>query len=145
MTSKRFKRGQILVVFALALPVLIGSIALGADVAVLYFDWVQMQKAADAAALAGANYLPGDPAQAQTVAASFAENNGIAQSEIASTQVAPDDLSITVTLQRSIPYSFGRVLGLTNANINAAATAGIQANGEGARGVVPIGLPCSSG
>src|SRR5579875_182148 len=110
MGPKRFKRGQILVIFSLALPVLIGSIGLGADVAALYFNWVEMQKAADAAAIAGANYLPGDPAQAQSVADSYA-----------------------------------RVLGLTNANIKAAATAGLQPNPDAARGVMPVGLPCSSG
>ncbi len=31
--------------------------ALGTDVAVMYFNWVQLQKAADAAALAGTFYL----------------------------------------------------------------------------------------
>jgi hypothetical protein len=145
MSPKRFKRGQILVVFSLALPVLIGSIGLGADVAVLYFNWVEMQKAADAAAIAGANYLPGDPAQAQGVANSYAENNGIAQNEIASTTVAPDDLSITITVQRSVAYSFARVLGLTDAHLKAAATAGLQSNPDAARGVMPVGLPCTNG
>ena len=143
MIRKHFKRGQVLVIVALALPILVGSIALGADVAVLYFNWVQMQKAADAAAIAGANYLPGDPVQARTVAGNYAQTNGIAQKEIASTKVAPDDLSITITLQRSVPYSFAKVLGLSNANVVASATAGMQSNPDAARGLMPVGLPCS--
>ena len=49
--------GQMAVVFALAAVTLCGVIALGADVGVLYYNWVQLQKAADAAALAGAQIL----------------------------------------------------------------------------------------
>jgi hypothetical protein len=37
------------------------------------------------------------------------------------------------------------VLGLSNANVSAAATAGLQANPDATRGVMPVGLPCSSG
>jgi hypothetical protein len=144
-TLKRFGRGQVLIVFSLALPVLIASLALGADVAALYFNWVQLQKAADAAALAGANYLPGDPAQAQTVAKSNAAVNGIAAGEIVSTQVAPDDLSITITLRRNVVEQFARMVGIQNANVSTAATAGLQPNPGWARGVMPVGLPCSNG
>jgi hypothetical protein len=146
MRSKKHRnRGQIAVILALILPVLLGSMALGTDIAILYFNWVQMQKAADAAALAGANYLPGDPSQAQTVANNNAMSNGIAQSEIVSTVVAPDDLSITITLNRKVNYYFARVLGLTTGGVATAATAGIQSNSPAARGLMPIGLPCSSG
>lgn len=145
MLPNRFRRGQILVILALAMPVLIGTISLGTDVAILYFNWAQLQKAADAAAIAGANYLPGDPAQAQTVASAYAVQNGVTQSEIASTTVAPDELSITVALQRNVGFNFARVFGLQHANVSTAATAGVQSNPGAARGVMPIGLPCSSG
>jgi Putative Flp pilus-assembly TadE/G-like len=144
-TLKRSSKGQILVIFALALPVLIGALALGTDVAALYFNWVQLQKAADAAALAGANYLPGDPAQAQTVANTFATANGIHAGEVVSTVVAPDDLSITVTLQRNVLATFAKIVGIHSASVSAAGTAGLQPNPGWARGVLPIGLPCASG
>src|ERR1700685_2931162 len=52
-------RGQVAVLYAGIIAVLIGAVALGADVAVMYSDWEQMQKTADAAAIAGANYLTG--------------------------------------------------------------------------------------
>src|ERR1700737_5357441 len=52
-----YMKGQIGVVMTFAIATLLGAMALGADVAVMYFNWVQLQKAADAAALAGANYL----------------------------------------------------------------------------------------
>jgi uncharacterized membrane protein len=50
-------RGQIAVVTTFAIATLLGAMALGTDVAVMYFNWVQLQKGADAAALAGAFYL----------------------------------------------------------------------------------------
>jgi hypothetical protein len=50
-------KGQIAVVMTFAIATLLGAMALGTDVAVMYYNWVQLQKAADAAALAGAFYL----------------------------------------------------------------------------------------
>lgn len=52
-------RGQIAVLYAGILVVLVGALALGVDVAVMYMNWQQVQKGADAAAIAGANYLTG--------------------------------------------------------------------------------------
>ena len=52
-----YMRGQMAVVMTFAIATLLGAMALGTDVAVMYFNWVQLQKAADAAALAGAFYL----------------------------------------------------------------------------------------
>ena len=55
------------VLFTLILPVLLGVMALGADFSVIYFNWTMVQKAADAAALAGASQLTGQPGSASTV------------------------------------------------------------------------------
>jgi putative Flp pilus-assembly TadE/G-like protein len=52
-------RGQVAALYAVILVTLVGAIALGTDVAVMYVNWQHMQKVADAAALAGANYLAG--------------------------------------------------------------------------------------
>src|SRR5712692_9531549 len=52
-----FFKGQMAVVMTFAIATLLGAMALGTDVAVMYFNWVQLQKGADAAALAGAFYL----------------------------------------------------------------------------------------
>ncbi|HZC45026.1 MAG TPA: pilus assembly protein TadG-related protein, partial [Candidatus Acidoferrum sp.] len=50
-------RGQIMVLYVGILATLLGAVAMGTDVAVMYTNWQQTQKVADAAALAGANYL----------------------------------------------------------------------------------------
>ena len=47
---------------------LLGLIGLGSDIGLLYFHWGILQKAADAAVLAGAGYLPNHPSTAQTTA-----------------------------------------------------------------------------
>jgi Flp pilus assembly protein TadG len=123
---RRGNSGQTMVIIALVLPVLLGSIALAVDVAVFYFNWTQLQKATDAAALGGANYLPDNPSQAKTVASQVVQSNGVNAAEIASNTVSPDDLSLTIKAQRQVPYYFGRVLGLTSGTVAATSTAQAQ-------------------
>lgn len=141
----RSSSGQVAVLYAGIAAVLIGAIALGADVAVMYVNWEQLQTAADAAALAGANYLPQDPADAQTAASTYAKNKGIQSGEIAGTSVSADDLSITVNLTRTVPAYFAQVLNMTSASVSVKATAGIQQNGADGRGLMPLGLSCPGG
>jgi Flp pilus assembly protein TadG len=142
----KISRGQAGVIMTLAMVTLLGVTALGADVAVLYFNWVQLQKGADAAALAGANYLTGDSStdSNRVVAATnnYAQLNGIQQGEIVSTSVASDHKSVTIVVFRNVPYFFARVLGLTTGRVAARATAGINGTAKPI-GVVPLGLPCT--
>lgn len=132
-------KGQIAVVAALAVAVLLGAVALGTDVAVFYFNWAQLQKAADAAALAGASYLPSNPDLATSTAKDYAGRNGVGGAEIKSTTISGDKLQIQIALQRSVPYYFGRLLGLTSGMVRVSATAGVQATCS-AKGLVPLGL-----
>ena len=70
------QRGQALVIFVLASTVLIGGAAIAADVSFLFVSQQRMQRAADAAALAGAVFLPGDPGRAYATAQAEAARNG---------------------------------------------------------------------
>lgn len=124
---------------ALACATLIGAIALCTDVGLLYYNWGLLQKAADAAVLAGANYLPTDSAGAISAADSFAAQNGIVASEISSTTVAADRMSITVQLNRTVPYYFAEVVGLSSGLVTARATAGLVGAGA-VNGMLPIGI-----
>ena len=58
--SKSFgkSRGQVAVLYTGIIAVLLGAVALGSDVAVMYVNWQQLQKAADAAVLVGGAGLP---------------------------------------------------------------------------------------
>ena len=82
--SRRFSRGQMAVVLALGSVTLVGAMALGTDIGVLYYNWVQLQKAADAAALAGANYLPNDANTATSTAKAYLTNNGTTNADVVS-------------------------------------------------------------
>jgi hypothetical protein len=127
------RRGQISVALILVMTVIVGAIGLGADMALLYFNWVILQKGVDGAALAGAGYLGGDStaaAQAVTVAKTYAEKNGIKDAELITDgggNVAyvpgPNYNSITVTAKRTVPYTFFKLIGLSNGKVAATATA----------------------
>ncbi len=145
-TLLKRKRGQMMVLVAVALVALLGALALCADLSVFYFNWSELQKCADASALAGANYLPGNTTQATTTAASYVQLNGSKTSEIVTNQVGNGNLgpntTLTVGLQRTVPYYFARVLGLTSGPVGVQAIAQL-ANVGGASGILPVGLPCS--
>jgi Flp pilus assembly protein TadG len=138
---KRMSKGQIVVVFALTTVALMGAVSLGTDIGVLYYNWGQLQKAADAAVLAGANYLPDNPAQAATAASQLAQTNGLKSAEIISNTVAPNNLSITMTVKRTVPYFFARVVGLSNGSVAAAATATAQSPPSTMNAVTPGAIP----
>ena len=54
-------RGQVLIIFAFLLTVLLGAAAFVVDLAWIWSNQLQVQRAADAGALAGVVHLPGDP------------------------------------------------------------------------------------
>jgi putative Flp pilus-assembly TadE/G-like protein len=162
-----YMKGQITVVMTFAIATLLGAMALGTDVAVMYFNWVQLQKAADAAALAGANYLATtnkfDPAQVaagcgtysddpKKAACTYAVNNGMSVSEITVNEpgqnlpASAPTPNIQVALSRTnLPYFFGRVIGLNTYAVAARATA--QSNGPVGtvyRGLFPAGINCTT-
>ncbi len=76
-SDKRKKSaGQVLVLFALTSVMIIGMVAVVIDVAWFWTNEQSMQKAADAGALAGAVYLPGNVSQAYSSAIAEAKKNG---------------------------------------------------------------------
>ncbi len=140
----RLSRGQMAVIMTLVIGTLIGAVGLGTDIALLYFNWVQLQKGADAAVLAGAGYLPSNTSEAQTQANSFANTNGVKNAEITSLAVAADNMSISMMTSRLVPYYFLNMVGLGSGTATAFAKAGIEQNPWGLRGLIPVGLPCDS-
>lgn len=140
--TRKFRNGQIGVVMTLVVATLLGVMALGSDVAVMYYNWMQLQKAADASALAGATYFltqnatqtlppptinPGCTyaTQQQNVACSYALNNYVqaadltqggiyvpAQTIPASTPAGAQTIQVTLT-RTNIPVLFMSLLGRT--------------------------------
>jgi Flp pilus assembly protein TadG len=146
----KYLRGQIAVIMTLVIATLLGAMALGVDVGVFYYQWGLLQKAADAGVLAGSGYLTGDPLTTSTTAVNnavttFAENNGVAASEIVpgSIIISNQSRDVQVTLRRTVPYFFARLLGLTTGVVSVTAKAGIN-NTLSPMNVAPLGLHCSA-
>ena len=150
-------RGQAAVLYAGIAAVLIGAVALGADVAVEYANWLQMQKVADAAAIAGANYLAGYPFEgtaasgcssqpdaASTAACTYAVDNGLAVADVTITEPTASSIRV-VAAQTNQPLFFAKALGLNSYSVSASASA--QAGGSVGtvkQGLFPVGLQCTS-
>jgi len=116
-----------------------------------------VQKAADAAALAGASQLTGEPGSASTVRPSIVDGyaclNGISDPNSTYATICPSeatlsggfadsivftnvtDTQVSVGIKRSVPYYFGKMIGLNAASVSAKATAAIN----------PVGTVTSGG
>jgi Flp pilus assembly protein TadG len=171
--GRRRYRGQAAVIMTLVIGTLIGAMALSTDVGLFYFNWVQLQKAADSAALAGANYLTALPDPSGTVASNavsaakgYACLNGINDPNNANVAICPNptknpnpayvdqissvavnssDSQLTIQISRQIPYYFGRVLGLQSGSAAVSATAAVSGSiGTYSGGLFPAGIQCTS-
>ncbi len=124
--KRRGERGQVLIVAALAMAVLMGFTALAIDVGLFLEERRDNQNDADAAALAGVQYLPEHPALAIVSARDWAKKNGVADSEIVTIEVRSTNVtndSMYVQLSTKFSWLFGRVLGQTTSAVPAKAKA----------------------
>jgi hypothetical protein len=159
-----YSRGQTVVLFAFALVAIVGALALTTDVTASYWNWEQLQKAADAGALAGASqYIPNMPAPppaaagcsgsaAVSVGCTYAVQNKALASETTVQSPSPTvpasvpggAETVMVSIQRStIPVYFARLLGRTT-QYSASATAiavGPTVTNSVHNGLFPAGLP----
>jgi hypothetical protein len=143
------ERGATLIMVALSLAVLLGISALAIDLAAFYVARNEAQRAADAAALAGAKVfvetscislgtcsnstLQGQATQrAETIGAQntvFGQAANIQNSDVTFDFSSSQDPRITVTVQRTVargnavPTFFARILGKRTVDIGAIATA----------------------
>jgi Flp pilus assembly protein TadG len=164
-----FSKGQMLAALTLVLPVLLGAMALGADFSIIYFNWALVQKAADAAALAGASQLTGQTGSASTVrpnAVSYVNGyaclNGVTDSSHSNGTLCPSpatksagwtdkvvftsvtDTQVSVGIKRTVPYFFGKMIGLQQASVAAKATASVTGIGTVPTGLFPVGFQCKA-
>src|ERR671934_129891 len=131
------ERGQATVLTLVFLMVLLGMAALVLDLGSWYRADRDTQSTADAAALAGAQALPGDTSQASSLASGYASKNGGGLDGVAiSSSIAPDD-TIKVTIKRQSPGIFTKLFGLSSATVGSKATARVGALAQ-AMYVAPI-------
>jgi hypothetical protein len=118
-------RGQVLVIFALSLTVMLGICAIVIDVSWYWANELRVQRAADAAALAGVVNLPGNVAQARLDAATAAGQNGYALTSSCSAANTPtstpglcvypdpaNDRQLDVALSAPVNTFFMQVFGI---------------------------------
>jgi hypothetical protein len=122
---------------------IVGAACIGADMRALHFSWIHLQQAANAAVLSGAVYLPTNPALAESAARSKAHMNGIRENEIIYDSPALDRQSITMVVERSVPYRFARLFGLSQSLVIVKAVARIGSFQRASR-VLLIGFQCDA-
>jgi hypothetical protein len=153
MMRLRTESGQTVVFTVLAMMGVLGMSGLVLDVGSWFRSQRDLQAVADAAALAGAQNLPDDPAVAAGVAKTNATKNGFSLPDsgitISSTVRTNDTIRVHVT--RTAPSFFTQLFGFAGANVGATATADAEGISE-ARYVAPIAvdknhpnLHCSTG
>ncbi len=125
-SNQNHEKGQALIVFTLGLAAFLGMVALVIDLGMLFQGRRGVQNSVDAAALAGARELPGNPPLAQSEATQWAQKNGLKSSDkltvlITSTYSAND--TISVNIQRSVDHEFANVLGFDTFQVSAQAKA----------------------
>ncbi|HZG85515.1 pilus assembly protein TadG-related protein [Paenibacillus sp.] len=134
----RNENGNVAVLMALSMTMLIGFVALAVDGGLALLERSRLQRAADAAALAGVLELPERPEQATEHARNAAALNGVAASAI-NVAFSDDRRDITVTARRTVPFYFAPVLGVNGASMSAEATARIAPLASGLK-AVPLGV-----
>jgi Flp pilus assembly protein TadG len=87
MKLEKFCVGQMGIVMTLTLATLLGVMTLCADVGVMYYNYLRLQKGVEAAAFAGAHYLRGgvtlaSASQPSLSAIPFLESSSIATGDL---------------------------------------------------------------
>src|ERR671914_646174 len=114
MRLAREERGQTLVIAALIMTMLLGFAGIAVDLAWYGLNLMRMQRAADAAALAGVVYLPGNPSGANSAALAEATKNGYTSGAGVSVVPQQDPINrrmLDVTVQAPVQTYFARLLG----------------------------------
>jgi Flp pilus assembly protein TadG len=129
--------GAVAVMVAILAPVFLMFAAFSVDVARWYVEGERIQKTADAAALAGAVYLPQDMSAARNAALSVASKNGYAPSSKVTITVEqgsrPSQLKVTISSR--ITNAFATVAGFDDTTITRVAVSDYN-------GPAPMGSPC---
>ena len=127
------QRGAILPLMAIMVVVLLGSAAMAVDLGWLYWNSIEIQHAADAAALSGVVYEPGDRTQAHVEGKAAAAENGFddaaAQTTVQIIDVVDDptlvdnDSQLRATITHSVDTFFLGLFALDTVDVSRTAVA----------------------
>ncbi len=151
--------GSIVVIAAAGIVALLSLCALSVDLGRTAATRNKLQRACDAAALAGAQNLPEDTASARNIAVKVAALNGAPTVQASDITFADGDgnaattndanTKIIVRARETISFGFARVFNRNSGLVAAAATAIVQAGNNvtpntGVPGIVPVGITPST-
>jgi hypothetical protein len=131
--DERAQHGAAVVIVAVSMVVLLGFAAFSVDFGWLYLNGIRIQHGADAAALAGVVYEPGDQTTAYLEARNSASENGY-NDGAAGTTVTPIDYSddpsavdnqyqLRVTVEDSVDTFFMKIFGIDTISMSRTAVA----------------------
>ena len=124
---KKDDRGAAMVLIAMAMVVLLGMAAFGTDLAWFYLNASRVQRAADAGALAGVVWLPGQTGTANTTALSVTKQNGYDDADadvtVTSGVVAGEANQLEVSVRDVVPTFFAQIFGFDTMAIERSAVA----------------------
>jgi len=128
--------GNVAVLVALMMVILLGSTALVTDVGVEFAAKQKLWNALDAGALSGVEEIFNGAAAARSTAVQYVQKNG---GSVSSINVNTATETITLDGQQNVPLYFARVLGYQSANISlqVQAQAGTLVSGTG---IAPIAV-----
>jgi Flp pilus assembly protein TadG len=117
---RREESGAIMVLTAAIIVAMLAMAAFAIDIGSFYQAQRQAQSAADAAALAGAQDLPGSQTTATTDATAYVTKNFHSATSVVT---FPSSTQIKVVVSASTPSFFGKMFGVTSANVSATSVA----------------------
>jgi hypothetical protein len=136
ITEPRSERGQIIVIFAASLIVIFGVAALVFDGGMMLLEKRTQQNAADAAAIAGARFLPTNPTEAEDAAFALATENGFTDgvdNQVVDVYIPPvngphagDDGFIEVIIRSERASFFSGIWGIFSHDVGSRAVAANQ-------------------
>src|SRR5439155_25572150 len=143
---RRSERGQVIMLAALLLPLLLGMAALAVDVGSYSAHRRNLQNAADAIALAAARDLP-NATDAQTTANVYAAKNGIDPANMTVTVISQgagvNNPTVRVVIQKSHNFAFIGALGV-GAKLVSASAAAIKTSPGGSTDLMPWAITQST-
>jgi hypothetical protein len=131
------QRGSTIILAALSMVVMLSAAGLVIDGGTLYATKSHLQKAANAAALSGAQELTGQAANVTAIVSDILQKHN-EQGSLVSTEIQMKS-SIRLHLQKDVKLSFAKLLGFSSVPVRVQAAAQIQPIG-GAIGAAPLGI-----
>lgn len=130
------EKGIAIVLVSVCMVAFMGFVALVTDVGMLMLKKQQLVNSIDAAVLAGAQELPGNPVQAIGVARDYVARNSIDPDEL-TINVSANGKSITISGNKTVEMIFAKCLGFNTETVSASATADVEGI-TSFTGIVPV-------